>query len=98
MWRVKFLEKHGFEHLIHLLHSFKYDNNNGNNMNINYFDNHSISKPTQQLALTSILKMVDSFFVGAISCLPEMNGVVNQIHSLTMSANEIIDNNEDGKK
>ena len=45
-------------------------------------------KVTQQLALTAVLKMVQSFLVGAISCNQSMSDVVDQIRSLSLNAPE----------
>merc|ERR1712154_502170 len=69
-WRASFLQNKGFEHLIKILFTLKYDNN--------YL---------QQLALTAVLKMIQSFFVGAISCNQSMGDVVDQIRSLSLNVN-----------
>merc|ERR1712129_685053 len=51
-------------------------------------DEDMIEKQTQQLALTAVLKMIQSFFVGAISCNQSMGDVVDQIRSLSLNTSE----------
>jgi hypothetical protein len=81
-WRSDFLEHKGFEHLIKILSAFKYNNASKEN------DEDMIEKQTQQLALTAVLKMIQSFFVGAISCNQSMGDVVDQIRSLSLNTSE----------
>jgi len=98
MWRKKFLEKNGFEHLIRILRTFKYDNNHFQDSLKQHQHQSPVLQNTQQLALTSILKMVYSFFIGAILCLPEMTEVVNQIQSLTLPFYETEDKEKEKEK
>ncbi|ETO14021.1 Ubiquitin carboxyl-terminal hydrolase family protein [Reticulomyxa filosa] len=66
-WRSNFLNKKGFEHLIKLLGSIKYDNKHQtwNNV-ISAMEIDVVSKTTTQLAISSLLKIIHSFFLSAI--------------------------------
>merc|ERR1712130_574955 len=83
-WRADFLQQKGFEHLIKILSTFKYNGNQSKDAD----DEDMIEKQTQQLALTAVLKMIQSFFVGAISCNQSMGDVVDQIRSLSLNVSE----------
>jgi len=67
-WRTNFLEKKGFEHLIKVLHSFQYTQSMSTMPSMreqkseadDFYSDQAmdVMKNTQQLALTSVLKMV----------------------------------------
>eukprot|EP01084_Bolivina_argentea_P313674 543215_1 len=85
-WRAAFLEQKGFEHLTKILFTFKY---NGDKQEAKGdSDQHNTEKVTQQLALTAVLKMIQAYFVGAISCNQSMRDVVDQIQSLSLNTSE----------
>jgi len=86
-WRAAFLQQKGFEHLVQILFTFEYNNDNAGN------DEHDDKKRAQQLALTAILKMIESFFVGAVSCNPSMSDLVDQLRSISLTAGD--DHKED---
>ncbi|ETO31823.1 hypothetical protein RFI_05294, partial [Reticulomyxa filosa] len=102
-WRSKFLKKKGFEHLLKVLHSVKYENKIDTRTKIstggkNTLDIDAVSKNTQQLAIAVVLKMIHLFFLSAIDCIPGMEGLVEQLRDISSTSTAEDDSKKENAK